>query len=120
MTAESDGTGFPARWRAAIEAELAEIEAASAATRDDRAPVTLDQQSVGRLARMDAMQVQAMAAATERRRAGRAAGLRAALRRIEAGEFGWCEGCGERIAEARLAIDPTVPLCIVCARGEGR
>jgi DnaK suppressor protein len=113
-----DDDAFAARWRAAIEAELAEIGAESAATRDDRAPVELDQQSVGRLARMDAMQVQAMAAAAERRRADRAVRLREALRRVETGEFGWCEGCGERIAEGRLKIDPTVPLCIACARGE--
>jgi len=112
-----DDDAFATRWRAAIEAELAELDAASVATRDNRAPVELDQQSVGRLARMDAMQVQAMAAATERRRATRAARLREALRRIGAGDFGWCEGCGERIAEGRLTIDPTVPLCIACARG---
>lgn len=35
---------------------------------DGRAPVTLDQESVGRLSRVDAMQVQAMALAQQRRR----------------------------------------------------
>jgi DnaK suppressor protein len=118
MTIDEDGA-FAAHWRAVIEAELAELQAASASTRDDRAPVTLDQQSVGRLARMDAMQLQAMAAATERRRADRAVRLREALRRVESGDFGWCDACGERIAEGRLAIDPTVMLCIGCARGDG-
>lgn len=117
MTEDSEGAASDRRWRAVIEAELTEIDAASAATRDDRAPVELDQQSVGRLARMDAMQVQAMAAATQRRRSVRAARLREALKRIEAGEFGWCEACGGRIADGRLNIDPTVPLCISCARG---
>ncbi|MEL7171789.1 MAG: TraR/DksA family transcriptional regulator, partial [Pseudomonadota bacterium] len=51
-----------------IRTRLAEIAAEEAETAADRAPVTLDQQSVGRLSRMDAMQVQAMAAAQSRRR----------------------------------------------------
>src|SRR3546814_6848940 len=37
----------------------------------DRAPVALDQESVGRLSRIDAMQVQAMALAQQRRRQDR-------------------------------------------------
>lgn len=49
--------------RRALEAELAEIVQLSASTGADRAPVSLDQQSVGRLSRMDAMQGQAMAQA---------------------------------------------------------
>ncbi len=37
-------------------------------TQDDRKPVELDQSQVGRLSRMDAMQVQEMALEQERRR----------------------------------------------------
>ena len=49
----------------------------------DRAPVTLDQDSVGRLSRIDAMQVQAMALAQARRRQTERAAIDAALRRID-------------------------------------
>ncbi len=37
-----------------------------------------------------------------------------ALRRIEAGEFGECERCGESIAEARIKAFPFTTLCIDC------
>ena len=43
-------------FRARIEAEQQELRMLSEAGRESRAPVVLDQQSVGRLSRMDAMQ----------------------------------------------------------------
>lgn len=82
----------------------------------DRAPVTLDQESVGRLSRIDAMQMQAMALAQARRRLAERAAIDAALARIEAGEYGYCVRCGEKIAPARLEHNPTVTKCIGCAR----
>jgi RNA polymerase-binding transcription factor DksA len=39
----------------------------------------------------------------------------AALKRIEAGEYGTCMRCGEPIAEARLDSVPHAPLCRDCA-----
>jgi DnaK suppressor protein len=45
----------------------------------DRLPVELDQTSVGRLSRMDALQVQAMALAQQRRRQNEQAAVDAAL-----------------------------------------
>ena len=77
----------------------------------------LDQQSVGRLSRMDAMQRQAMAQATQRRRNARAQRVKAALQRMEDGEFGFCQDCGDDIEKARLDLDPTVPTCVSCAKG---
>ena len=97
--------------------EILTLREAEADTQADRSPVELDQTSVGRLSRMDALQQQAMAAAQSRRRAARLGALQAALRRIEAGEFGWCEECGEPIAEARLEIDPVATRCVGCASG---
>lgn len=90
---------------------LNEISAAA------RSPVTLDQASVGRLSRMDAMQQQAVARATERQRAAELIRIEKALQRIEEGEYGYCENCGRKIAEKRLEIDPAAPLCIKCAAG---
>jgi DnaK suppressor protein len=109
----------PAAIRRTLEAALADCRSASAATADDRRPVALDQATVGRLSRMDALQRQAMAQAAERQRQNRIARLEAALERLEAGEYGYCVACGEAIAAGRLTADPAVPTCIACA-GRGR
>ena len=106
-----------ARYRARIEARLAEIDAEDALGRSGQATVELDQQAVGRLSRQDALQSQAMARATHARRDIERRRLRAALDRIAEGEFGYCEDCGEEIAEGRLALDPGTTRCISCARG---
>ncbi|MGU9956130.1 MAG: TraR/DksA family transcriptional regulator [Arenicellales bacterium WSBS_2016_MAG_OTU3] len=79
------------------------------------ATVELDQSTVGRLSRMDSLQMQAMAQATDRRRAVTLARIERALERIERGEYGYCQTCDEPIAEARLALDASIPLCINCA-----
>jgi DnaK suppressor protein len=98
-----------------LEEELRSLREASVHTAADRKPVELDQQSVGRLSRMDAMQQQAMAAAQETRRHGRIKALETAIRRIEAGEFGFCSDCGDFIGLARLELDPTIVRCRDCA-----
>ena len=77
--------------------------------------VELDQTSVGRLSRMDALQGQAMSRERERRRRIELQKITAALRRIEAGDYGFCISCGEQIALKRLELDPAAPLCIDCA-----
>lgn len=38
----------------------------------------------------------------------------AALARIEAGEYGLCQGCGDAIPAARLAVQPEALLCLTC------
>lgn len=93
-----------------------ELEALQELSETDRAPVALDQQSVGRLSRMDAMQMQAMAMASERQRQSQIEKINAALRRIDENEYGYCLSCGEDIAEKRLMIDPAALTCIECAR----
>lgn len=79
-------------------------------------PVALDQQSVGRLSRMDAMQRQAMSQEQERRRAREILRIDRALQRLEEGEYGVCQECGEDISQKRLSVDPAAHLCITCAR----
>ena len=101
--------------RQALIAERQAVEQSSAATATERHPVELDQQTVGRLSRIDAIQVQQMAQAAEARRKDRLKRIAGALERIETGEFGACLGCGEAIAPKRLALDPTVARCIDCA-----
>ncbi|WP_339930293.1 TraR/DksA C4-type zinc finger protein [uncultured Brevundimonas sp.] len=95
---------------------LAELEAAEVLSDDDRKPVELDQQSVGRLSRVDAMQRQAMSFAAQARRQHEARMITAALERIATDDFGYCGGCGEPIPLPRLSLDATVTSCIECAR----
>ena len=97
--------------------ELTALVADSKEAEDSRKPVALDQQSVGRLSRMDAMQVQAMAVAGESRRQVRIQVLRAALGRIGTDEFGFCARCGDEISEKRLDLDPAIATCVDCASG---
>lgn len=49
---------------------------------------------------------------------GRAAlrAIRAALSRIESGNYGWCVACGSPIAEARLRAEPEADHCMTCMR----
>ncbi len=77
--------------------------------------VELDQTSVGRLSRMDALQGQAMSRERERRRQLELQKIASALHRIDAGEYGLCVRCEEEIAVHRLEFDPATPLCINCA-----
>jgi DnaK suppressor protein len=114
MTDPSDAD-LAARYRPRLEAERAELTDASDTTRAARAPVALDQQSVGRLSRMDALQGQAMAKGIEARRAGRLRAIAAALARIDEAEFGYCEDCGDFIGTPRLDVDPCVMRCVSCA-----
>ena len=102
--------------RARIEGEQQELQMLSDAGREARAPVELDQQSVGRLSRMDAIQQQSMDLAREERRKARLATLAAALHRLDKDEFGYCLACGEDISRQQLEIDPAVTLCVDCQR----
>lgn len=42
--------------------------------------------------------------------------IHAAKHRLERGEYGICEGCGELIDEARLEIRPMARRCVGCGR----
>ncbi len=93
----------------------AELEADAERAGASAAIVELDQSKVGRLSRMDAMQAQAMAQASELRREATLRRIMAALKRIDDGEYGVCEACDESINPKRLEFDPTTTLCIDCA-----
>lgn len=78
-------------------------------------PIELDQATVGRLSRMDAMQSQQMAQELARRRQQQLGRIEGALRRIELGDYGCCSLCGEDIDVRRLALDPASARCVRCA-----
>jgi len=101
--------------RKALNARRDEILSLSEISSESRDAVALDQQSVGRLSRMDAMQAQAMAKANERQRRIELSRIEAALRRIEEDEYGYCQKCGEEIAPERLRVDPAASFCVDCA-----
>lgn len=107
---------FNSRMQRKLIALRRELEASAATGADAAQIVELDQSKVGRLARMDAMQAQAMSQASGRRRDSRLRMIEAALVRIDDGEFGVCRACNDPIAEKRLEFDPTASLCIDCAR----
>ncbi len=94
-----------------LQQELAET---ADTARESAGTVTLDQQSVGRLSRMDALQSQQLALESGRRRQLQLTKITAALRRIEAGDFGVCFKCDENIDVRRLGADPTITRCIGC------
>ncbi len=102
--------------RTQLAMRLDALAAEEVATKDARAVVELDQQAVGRLSRMDALQNQAMAEAQSRRRQAERQRIEAALRRIEAGEYGYCLECGEEISPERLELDPALALCADCMK----
>ena len=104
-------------FRARLIEEQTQITTEAHATAEDRATVELDQTAIGRLSRVDALQRQAMAQAANRRRGSRKLRITAALGRIEEGEFGYCQDCGEDMSKDRLSIDATTPNCVSCARG---
>lgn len=103
--------------RASLSERLRELEEEDRLSEADRSPVALDQESVGRLSRMDAMQVQEMANAAYRRRQAERERIAAAIKRLDEGEYGYCIACGEEIAQKRLEHDPSVAQCIGCAGG---
>ncbi len=80
-------------------------------------PVELDQTTVGRVSRMDALQAQAMAKESHQRRAILLQRIAASLQRLDQGTFGICLRCGEGISAKRLEFDPTTPVCVECAKG---
>jgi DnaK suppressor protein len=102
--------------RRRLQADLAQIDASISQANDAARTVMLDQSSVGRLSRMDAMQQQAMAQGMQERLATQKRKLEAALTRIDAGRFGLCCECDAEIGRERLEGDPAAVFCIDCVQ----
>lgn len=92
------------------------LEAGREAQTEAARAVELDQTRVGRLSRMDAMQQQAVAQAANRQTEAERNRIGAALKRLEAGDYGYCIICDDPISEGRLGVDPSILTCIDCAR----
>lgn len=95
--------------------EQAELLGVATLVAESAEAVTLDQTAVGRLSRIDAMQQQAMALASQNRQGDRLGRIKSALERIEDGEYGECLNCLTEIPMARLEIDPSIECCVSCS-----
>ncbi len=80
-------------------------------------PVELEQDTVGRLSRIDAIQNQGLTQSLQAREQVHLANLLDALRRIEEGSYGVCGACGGGIPFERLVIFPETRTCAGCAKG---
>jgi DnaK suppressor protein len=109
-----------AECRLRLERLREELRETAAAAGESAGVVELDQTRVGRLSRMDALQGQAMAAASQQRAVTQLRQVDAALARLESGEFGVCPSCGEDIDPRRLLLQPTVTLCLACTEARER
>ena len=94
-----------------------ELERALRTSASSAKPVVLDQSSVGRLSRMDAMQQQAMAKATREKAELRLGQCKRALSAFDRDEYGLCRKCEEPIGYRRLAAKPEASFCVECQRG---
>lgn len=101
----------------ALEAELGDALASSA---EAARPVKLDQATVGRVSRIDAIQQQKMLEANRSAQRVRLHQVQAALRRLDDDEYGDCLSCGEAISAARLGARPETPFCVVCQSARER
>jgi len=97
-----------------IDTRLDEITRATIDANANAGTVILDQSSVGRLSRMDAMQQQAMASGLQATLQREKLRLEAARTRLAKGIFGICCQCGELIAKPRMEADPGTPFCATC------
>jgi DnaK suppressor protein len=100
--------------RQLLDAQQRKLEALVDSGQADIQPVTLDQQSVGRVSRIDAIQQQQMAIANQHQASAQLRSIEKALQRIEDGDYGECHECGNPIAFARLQAQPFAILCIDC------
>ena len=111
-------SAYTGHFKKLLETRRDELLKVMQSSKDSTKPVELDQASVGRLSRMDAMQMQAMALASERQRKQELHAIEEAFKRIENDDYGYCISCDEEIALKRLELNPTVQTCINCASGK--
>lgn len=103
-----------AKSKPVIEQRIAELRA-HLKEKDNTADAVKPDNAIGRLSRVDAMQVQQMSLELRRQREAQLSRLERALRLIENGEYGICPRCEEDIALKRLEASPDVIFCFECA-----
>ena len=92
----------------------ADLELQLAENEDQSDTVELDQQLMGRVSRIDAIQQQSMAAANRIIQQKQLNSIVRVLNTISKGDYGHCKECDEPIGFERLKIKPEAELCITC------
>jgi DnaK suppressor protein len=103
------------RFQAILAAKVAELE--RLVRRRDSIAV---ERSADQLEEIQAASQRALAVSNLDRDFNQLRDARAALRRIEEGNFGTCQGCDEDIHTKRLAAVPWAPFCIRCQEAVDR
>lgn len=94
--------------------ELGRLREEAGKEEADPAAVAVDV-AIGRLSRLDSMQMEEVRKDAVRRRNERIHLLQQAVNKMDEGSYGLCEGCGEWIDYARLEERPEANLCGDCA-----
>ncbi|MBV1919687.1 MAG: TraR/DksA C4-type zinc finger protein [Pseudomonadales bacterium] len=81
---------------------------------DTSKPVQLDQQALGRVSRIDAIQQQKMAIANRTNQEFTLVQIMQALRKVKEDDYGYCQECDIPIPYKRLLTRPETNLCIQC------
>lgn len=100
-------------FRPRIEARIQELRDNMNATAEDREAIAPDV-AIGRLSRLDSMQMQQMALGMKQRMQEEIRRLEEALGRINNGRYGACELCGNDIPSERLEYQPDAITCVSC------
>lgn len=96
---------------------LTRLERSMKATNGAARPRDLEQDTVGRLSRIEALQAQGLTQTLAEREKAQLAQIAAALRRLEEGTYGACNACGLPIPVERLMVFPETLACAACACG---
>ena len=104
------------RFRAIVTARIEELEEGVEGAAEDVRAVAPDR-GIGRLSRLDSMQMQQMALNARARKLEEIRRLKEALTRIDRGVYGVCQLCRQDIAPARLEYQPDARLCVSCSGG---
>ncbi len=102
------------KFKPVVEKKLAELRALLKEKDVTANPVKPDN-AIGRLSRVDAMQMQQVSMEVRRQREAQLSRLERSLRLIEEGEFGMCPRCEEEISLKRLEAAPDAIFCYDCA-----
>lgn len=92
------------------------LERSMSANGDGRAPREIDQSSVGRLSRIEALQNQGFTQNLRDRERTQFDEVLQALGRLDAGTYGICAACRDPIALERLLVFPETRTCGDCPR----
>lgn len=98
-----------------LEQQRDELMSCQQMAQDATQTVELDQSSVGRVSRGDALQSQSMAIEATRLRQQHLRQISTALALIASGDYGYCSVCDNEIDPRRLEIEPAATMCVPCA-----